>query len=90
MPQNEYIEQHIKKHGRRLDYEERKKKEAREGHRVAKDAQTLKGWRAKQFAKKRYAEKVAMKKRSKLIKKVKSRDHQHQRPKMVRPCQRIY
>ena len=85
MPQNEYIEQHIKKHGRRLDYEERKrKKEAREGHRVAKDAQTLKGWRAKQFAKKRYAEKVAMKKRSKLIKKVKSRDHQHQRPKMVR------
>lgn len=66
MPQNEYIEQHIKKHGRRLDYEERKrKKEAREGHRVAKDAQTLKGWRAKQFAKKRYAEKVAMKKKIK-------------------------
>lgn len=66
MPQNEYIEQHIKQHGRRLDYEERKRKrEAREGHRVAKDAQSLKGWRGKQFAKKRYAEKVAMKKKIK-------------------------
>lgn len=66
MPQNEYIEQHIKQHGRRLDYEERKRKrEAREGHRVAKDAQNLKGWRGKQFAKKRYSEKVAMKKKIK-------------------------
>ncbi|ODQ79061.1 hypothetical protein BABINDRAFT_8671 [Babjeviella inositovora NRRL Y-12698] len=63
-PQNEYIEQHIKQHGKRLDHEERKrKKEAREGHRISKDAQTLKGWRGKQFAKKRYAEKVAMKKK---------------------------
>ena len=44
MPQNEYIEQHIKQHGRRLDHEERKrKKAAREGHRIAKDAQELKG-----------------------------------------------
>ena len=66
MPQNEYIEQHIKQHGRRLDYEERKRKrEAREGHRIAKDAQTLKGWRGKQFAKKRYLEKVALKKKIK-------------------------
>ncbi|CAI5758266.1 unnamed protein product [Candida verbasci] len=66
MPQNEYIEQHIKQHGRRLDYEERRrKKQAREGHRIAKDAQNLKGWRAKQFAKKRYSEKVEMKKKIK-------------------------
>ncbi|KAK7678379.1 Ribosome biogenesis protein [Cerrena zonata] len=66
MPQNEYIEQHIKQHGRRLDHEERKRKrEAREGHRIAKDAQELKGWRGKQFAKKRYSEKVAMKKKIK-------------------------
>jgi ribosome biogenesis protein NSA2 len=66
MPQNEYIEQHIKQHGRRLDHEERqRKKKAREGHKVAKDAQSLTGWRAKQFNKKRYAEKVAMKKKIK-------------------------
>ncbi|VVT49765.1 uncharacterized protein SAPINGB_P002432 [Magnusiomyces paraingens] len=66
MPQNEYIEQHIKKHGKRLDAEERaRKKQAREGHRVAKEAQTLTGHRAKMFAKKRYSEKVAMKKKIK-------------------------
>lgn len=64
MPQNEYIEDHIKKYGRRLDYEERKRKrEAREGHRVAKDAQNLRGYRAKMFAKQRYAEKMEMKKK---------------------------
>ncbi|ESW98653.1 hypothetical protein KL921_002056 [Ogataea angusta] len=66
MPQNEYIEQHIKQHGRRLDYEERKRKrEARELHKVAENAQTLKGWKGKQFAKKRYSEKVAMRKKIK-------------------------
>lgn len=66
MPQNDYIEQHIKKHGKRLDFDEKKrKKEARESHRIAKDAQSLKGWKGKQFAKKRYAEKVAMKKKIK-------------------------
>lgn len=64
MPQNEYIEEHIKKYGRRLDYETRKRKrEAREGHRVAKDAQNLRGHRAKMFAKQRYAEKTEMKKK---------------------------
>ncbi|KAH3681934.1 hypothetical protein WICPIJ_007096 [Wickerhamomyces pijperi] len=64
MPQNEYIEQHIKQHGRRLDHEERQRKRiAREGHKIAKDAQNLKGWRGKQFAQKRYKEKVAMKKK---------------------------
>ncbi|GMM36850.1 rRNA-processing protein [Saccharomycopsis crataegensis] len=64
MPQNEYIEQHIKQHGRRLDHEEKKrKKEAREGHRIAKDAQRLTGWRGKQFAAKRRIEKIEMKKK---------------------------
>lgn len=64
MPQNEHIEQHIKKYGRRLDYEERRrKKEAREAHRIASDAQNLRGFRAKQFAKKRFAEKAEMKKK---------------------------
>lgn len=66
MPQNEYIERHIKQYGRRLDHEERKrKKEAREGHRIAKDAQNLTGFRAKMFAKKRYSAKVEMKKKIK-------------------------
>lgn len=66
MPQNEYIDYHIKQHGRRLDHEERKrKKEARESHRVAKEAHTLKGWKGKQYAKKRYNDKVAMKKKIK-------------------------
>ncbi|CDO57767.1 hypothetical protein DV451_001884 [Geotrichum candidum] len=66
MPQNEYIEQAIKQHGRRLDHEERKrKKEAREGHRIAKDAQNLRGFRAKMFAKQRYSAKVEMKKKIK-------------------------
>ncbi|VEU21138.1 DEKNAAC102098 [Brettanomyces naardenensis] len=66
MPQNDYIEQFIKEHGRRLDYEERKRKrEARESHKIAKNAHTLTGWRGKQFAKKRYSEKVAMKKKIK-------------------------
>lgn len=66
MPQNEYIEQHIKQHGRRLDHEERKRKrDAREGHRIAKDAQNLRGHKAKMFMKKRYAEKVEMKKKIK-------------------------
>lgn len=47
-----------------MDHEEKKrKKEAREHHRVAKDAQTLKGWRGKQFAKKRYSEKTELKKK---------------------------
>ncbi|KAK9474620.1 ribosomal protein S8e/ribosomal biogenesis NSA2 [Dipodascopsis tothii] len=64
MPQNEYIEEHIKKHGRRLDHDERKRKrEAREGHRISKDAQRLTGFRAKMFAKKRHAEKIEMKKK---------------------------
>lgn len=63
MPQNEHIELHIKRHGRRLDYEERKRKrEARKVRENAKKAKTLRGIRAKLFNKQRFNEKVQMKK----------------------------
>jgi ribosomal protein S8E len=40
MPQNEYIERFTKQHGRRLDWEERKRKRAaREGHKASENAQ---------------------------------------------------
>ncbi|KAH3901651.1 Ribosome biogenesis protein NSA2 [Saccharomycodes ludwigii] len=75
MPQNEYIEQHIKQNGRRLDYEERKrKKEAREVHKVSKKARELTGWKGKQFAKQRYNEKVSMKKKIKAHEQSKIKD----------------
>ncbi|KIP04869.1 hypothetical protein PHLGIDRAFT_129250 [Phlebiopsis gigantea 11061_1 CR5-6] len=62
-PQNEYIEEHIKRHGRRLDYYERKRKrEAREAHRSSAHAQKAFGLKAKILHAKRHAEKVQMKK----------------------------
>lgn len=63
MPQNDYIELHQKRHGRRLDTEERKrKKEAREPHDTSKKAKTLRGIKAKLFNKQKFKEKVQMKK----------------------------
>ncbi|KAJ2918031.1 hypothetical protein MD484_g2401, partial [Candolleomyces efflorescens] len=63
MPQNEYIEEHIKRHGRRLDYfEKKRKREAREAHRSSARAQKLFGIKAKLLHQKRHAEKVQMKK----------------------------
>ncbi|KAF2460666.1 ribosome biogenesis protein NSA2 [Lineolata rhizophorae] len=63
MPQNEYIERFQKQHGRRLDYEERKRKRlARESHKQSADAQNLRGLRAKMYQQKRHKEKIAMKK----------------------------
>lgn len=63
MPQNEHIELHIKRHGRRLDYEERKrKKEARKVKVDSKKAKTLRGLKAKIYNKQRFAEKIQMKK----------------------------
>ncbi|KAJ2931512.1 hypothetical protein H1R20_g5617, partial [Candolleomyces eurysporus] len=63
MPQNEYIEEHIKRHGRRLDYYEKKRKrEARAAHRSSARAQKLFGIKAKLLHQKRHAEKVQMKK----------------------------
>ncbi|KAK7489265.1 hypothetical protein BaRGS_00019517 [Batillaria attramentaria] len=66
-PQNEHIELHRKRHGRRLDYEERKrKKEARQPHEMAKTARKLRGIKAKLHNKKRHAEKIQMKKTIKM------------------------
>lgn len=63
MPQNEYIERFQKQHGKRFDYDERKRKrEAREGHAASKRAQNLRGLRAKLYAEKRRKEKIQMKK----------------------------
>ncbi|TKR62429.1 hypothetical protein L596_026393 [Steinernema carpocapsae] len=63
MPQNEHIELHRKRHGRRLDHEERtRKKIAREAHKRSKIAKKLRGHKAKLYHKKRYSEKVQMRK----------------------------
>jgi len=63
MPQNEYIEQAQKRHGRRLDHFERKRKrEAREVHERANKAQKLHGLKAKLYNKQRHTEKIQMKK----------------------------
>ncbi|MCJ1237039.1 Ribosome biogenesis protein [Varicellaria rhodocarpa] len=66
MPQNEYIERFTKQHGRRFDYEERKRKRlAREGHKQSENAQNFRGLRAKLLHKKRHNEKIQMKKQIK-------------------------
>ncbi|THH30791.1 hypothetical protein EUX98_g3397 [Antrodiella citrinella] len=63
MPQNEYIEEHIKRHGRRLDYyERRRKREARSAHQSSAVAQKTFGLKAKLLHAKRHAEKVQMRK----------------------------
>ncbi|GAA5844665.1 hypothetical protein JCM9279_002874 [Rhodotorula babjevae] len=60
---NEYIEESIRRNGRQLDHEERKRKRAaREAHKASHVAQTLHGHKAKLLHQRRYAEKVAMKK----------------------------
>lgn len=63
MPQNEYIEQSIKRYGRRFNHEEReRKKEARKPHKDSIYAQKIHGLKAKLYNKKRHAEKIQMKK----------------------------
>ncbi|ESU37637.1 Ribosomal protein S8e [Giardia duodenalis] len=63
MPQGDYIRLWQKRFGRRLDYEERKRKrEAREPKVLAKKAQNLIGIKAKLFAENRRKEKIQMKK----------------------------
>ncbi|XP_055342996.1 ribosome biogenesis protein NSA2 homolog [Paramacrobiotus metropolitanus] len=67
MPQNEHIELAQKRHGRRLDYHEKKRKrEARAPHEQASKAQSLRGIKAKIYNKQRHHEKVQMKKTIKL------------------------
>ncbi|KAF7684467.1 Ribosome biogenesis protein NSA2 [Astathelohania contejeani] len=68
MPQNNFIEEYIKKHGRPLDYEIKKqKKEAREPHRIAIKARKLHGFKAKLFNKARRNKKIQMKKKLKVL-----------------------
>lgn len=57
------MERHRKLHGRRLDHDERlRKRIAREGHKASKDAQNLRGLRAKLYQSARRKEKIQMKK----------------------------
>ncbi|CAM9178861.1 unnamed protein product [Heterosigma akashiwo] len=63
MPQHEYIELHKKRHGVRMDQEERKRKrEARQVHKRSEFAQKVHGLRAKLYNQKRFKEKAAMRK----------------------------
>lgn len=63
MPQNQYIEESIRRFGRRFDhYEKLRKKKAREPKVMAKKAQKLRGMKAKLFTKKRMQDKAIMKK----------------------------
>ena len=63
MPQNDYIELHQKRFGHRMDEDEKKrKKEARMAHVVSRQAQNLRGIKAKIFNKERFKEKARMKK----------------------------
>lgn len=63
MPQNDHIELHEKRHGRRMDAGEReRKKEAREVHHASTMAQKTRGFKAKMLNQKRFKEKIAMKK----------------------------
>ncbi|QQP56825.1 Ribosome biogenesis protein NSA2 -like protein [Caligus rogercresseyi] len=67
MPQNEHMELFRKRHGRRLDYEERKrKKEAREPKKRAATARKLRGLKSKLYNKERFKEKVQIKRPSRL------------------------
>lgn len=63
MPQNEHIELHTKRHGRRLDAAEReRKRDARQVHRRSEIAQKSHGLKAKLLNKKRFKEKAEMRK----------------------------
>ncbi|XP_075151753.1 NSA2 ribosome biogenesis factor-like IP259 [Haematobia irritans] len=64
MPQNEYMERHRKLYGRRLDYEDRKRKrEARLPKIRSQKARKLRGIKAKIFNKERRNEKIQIKKK---------------------------
>jgi len=66
MPQNQYIEEAQRRHGKRLDHDEKvRKKEARSVHKASSVAQSLHGKKAKILHAKRYAEKVSMRKKMK-------------------------
>jgi len=80
MPQNEYIEQARKRHGRRFDFDERKRKrEARIAHKRSEFAQKVHGLRAKLLNKKRYSEKATM---QKTIAQHEERSNKHKKDKI--------
>jgi ribosome biogenesis protein NSA2 len=63
MPQNNYMELHTKRYGKRYDHEEKmRKKEARSVKDIANKARNLHGLKGKLFAKERYKEKIKMRK----------------------------
>uniref|UniRef100_A0A0N4ZYX8 Ribosome biogenesis protein NSA2 homolog n=1 Tax=Parastrongyloides trichosuri TaxID=131310 RepID=A0A0N4ZYX8_PARTI len=63
MPQNEHIDLHRKRYGRRLDHEERLRKRAgRAAQERSQFAKKIRGGKAKLYHKKRYSEKVQMRK----------------------------
>lgn len=63
MPQNEHMELHRKRYGRRMDHEERtRKREARAVKKRSAMAQKALGIKGKMFAKQRAVEKATMKK----------------------------
>jgi ribosome biogenesis protein NSA2 len=75
MPQNQYIELARKRHGYRLDHHERKrKKEGREPHAHSKYVKRLHGLKAKLYNKKRFAEKIEMKRKIKMHEKKETRN----------------
>jgi len=74
MPQNEHIELHQKRYGKRLDHDQRKrKKEARSVHQVSEKAKKLRGLKAKMYNRERFCEKVQMKKTLKMHEKKKTK-----------------
>eukprot|EP00172_Hildenbrandia_rubra_P004431 Plantae.Rhodophyta-Hildenbrandia_rubra.ctg8969.p2 GENE.Plantae.Rhodophyta-Hildenbrandia_rubra.ctg8969~~Plantae.Rhodophyta-Hildenbrandia_rubra.ctg8969.p2 ORF type:complete len:261 (-),score=63.51 Plantae.Rhodophyta-Hildenbrandia_rubra.ctg8969:1632-2414(-) len=63
MPQNDYIEEHIRRYGYRPDHHEKRRKfEARAGRRRGREAQKLTGIKAKIHNRRRFKEKATMKK----------------------------
>lgn len=63
MAQNNYVEEHIKRHGKALDHDIKlEKKEQRKPHKIQILARKLHGHKAIMFNKKRRAEKIQMKK----------------------------
>lgn len=75
-PQNDYMDEHRRRHGRRMDYEERKRKRtAREAHKASADTQKMFGHKAKMHHAKRHSEKIQMKKQ------LKAHDERHVKQK---------
>ncbi|KAF1813876.1 ribosome biogenesis protein N [Eremomyces bilateralis CBS 781.70] len=67
MPYHDYIDRWRKRHGRRLDHEERtRKRTAREAHKASYEAQNFRGHRAKMLQQRRHKEKIEMKKKIKM------------------------